>query len=145
MFSGSNKLTIDDKGRLAIPARVRTQLSDEYGKQIAVTLGPECIEIFPAAVFRRIAEAIPKIADRNKRVLMMRMFVGNAVESELDAQGRVVVPPLLRERMKIALGSEVMLVGQFDRFELWPEAAWNASTDAGQASYADAYAALTDL
>lgn len=143
MFSGSNKLTIDDKGRLAIPARVRTQLSDEYGKQIAITLGPECIEIFPAAVFRRIAEAIPRIADRNKRVLMMRMFVGNAVESELDAQGRVLVPPLLRERMQ--LGSEVVLVGQFDRFELWPEAAWNASTDAGQASYADAYAALSDL
>lgn len=143
MFSGSNKLTIDDKGRLAIPARLRTQLTDEYGKQIAITLGPECIEIFPAAVFRKKADAIPRIADRNKRVLMMRMFVGNAVESELDAQGRVLVPPLLRERMQ--LGSDVMLVGQYDRFELWPEAAWNASNAAGQASYADAYAALSEL
>jgi MraZ protein len=140
MFSGSNKLTIDDKGRLAIPARVRGQLSDEYGKQIAITLGPECIEIYPAAVFRRIAEAIPKIADRGKRMLMMRMFVGNAVESELDAQGRVLIPNMLRERMQ--LGSDVVLVGQLDRFELWPEAAWNASNDAGQASYADACAAL---
>ncbi len=140
MFAGSNKLTIDDKGRLAIPARLRAQLADEYGKQIAVTLGPECIEVYPATVFRRIAEAIPKIADRPKRMLMMRLFVGNAVEAELDAQGRVLVPPMLRERMN--LGSDVVLVGQFDHFELWPEAAWNASTDAGQAGYADAYAAL---
>jgi MraZ protein len=140
MFSGSHKLTIDEKGRLAIPARLRTQLSDEYGKQIAITLGPECIEIFPAAVFRKIAEAIAKTPDRSKRVLMMRLFVGNAVETELDAQGRVLVPPMLREHTK--LGSDVVLAGQVDRFELWPEASWNASLDAGQASYADAFASV---
>jgi MraZ protein len=140
MFSGSHKLTIDDKGRLAIPSRLRTQLSDEYGKQIAITLGPECIEIFPAAVFRSIAEAIAKTPDRNKRVLMLRLFVGNAVETELDAQGRVLVPPMLRERMK--LGSNVVLAGQVDRFELWPEAAWDASNDDGQANYAEAFASV---
>ena len=140
MFAGSNKLTIDDKGRLAIPARLRTQLADEYGKQIAITLGPECVEIYPAAVFRRIAEAIPKIADRAKRMTMLRLFVGNAVEVELDAQGRVLVPTMLRERMQ--LDSEVVLVGQIDHFELWSEAQWTASTGEAQASYADAYAAL---
>ncbi len=140
MFAGSNKLTIDDKGRLAIPARLRTQLADEHGKQIAITLGPECIEVYPAAVFRRIAEAIPKIPDRAKRMLMQRLFVGYAVESELDAQGRVVVPPILRELKQ--LGGEVVLVGQIDHFELWAEAQWTASTSEAQASYADAYAAL---
>lgn len=140
MFAGSSQLTIDDKGRLAIPARLRTQLAEEYGKQIAITLGPEAIEVYPAQVFRRIAEAIPKIADRPKRMLMQRLFVGHAVESELDAQGRVLVPTMLRERMK--LGSDVVLVGQIDHFELWPAAQWTASTDEAQAGYADAYAAL---
>lgn len=140
MFSGSSKLTIDDKGRLAIPARLRTQLADEYGKQIAITLGPECIELYPAAVFRRIAESILKIQDRAKRVQMQRLFVGHAVESELDGQNRVLVPPMLRERIR--LGSEVVLVGQIDHFELWPEALWTQSTDEAQASYADAFAAL---
>jgi MraZ protein len=140
MFSGTHKLTIDDKGRLAIPARVRAQLADEYGKQIAITLGPECVEIYPSPVFRRIADGILKVRDRAKRVLMQRMFVGNAVEAELDAQGRVNVPPLLRDTK--GLGTEVVLVGQIDHFELWPEAAWAASNRDGQASYADAFAAL---
>lgn len=143
MFAGSSRLTIDDKGRLAIPARLRAQLADEYGKQIAVTLGPECIDIYPAAVFRRIAESIPMIADRAKRVLMQRLFVGYAVESEIDAQGRIVVPPMLRELK--TLGSDVVLVGQIDHFELWPEAQWNAATAELQVSYADAFAALSVL
>jgi len=143
MFAGSSRLTIDDKGRLAIPARLRAQLADEYGKQIAVTLGPECIDIYPAPVFRRIAESIPKIPDRAKRVLMQRLFVGYAVESEIDAQGRIVVPPMLRELK--TLGSDVVLVGQIDHFELWPEAQWTATTADAQVSYADAFAALSVL
>jgi MraZ protein len=140
MFSGTHKLTIDDKGRLAIPSRVRTQLGDEFGKQIAITLGPECVEIYPSQVFRRIAEAILKIRDRAKRVQMQRLFVGNAVETEFDTQGRVNLPPLLRQAK--GLGSDVVLVGQIDHFELWPEAAWAASNLEGQASYAEAFAAL---
>jgi len=140
MFAGSNRLTIDDKGRLAIPARLRAQLGDEYGKQIAVTLGPECIEIYPAPVFRKMAEAIPKIADRAKRMLVQRMFVGFAVESEIDNQGRIVVPPVLREKMII--GTDVMLVGAIDHFELWPSAQWLSAATESQPSYADAFAAL---
>ena len=58
----------------------------------------------------------------------------------VDAYTYSELDTVLRERMN--LGSEVVLVGQFDHFELWPEAAWNASNDAGQAGYADAYAAL---
>jgi MraZ protein len=140
MFSGSNRLTIDEKGRLAIPARLRAQLADEYGKQIAITLGPESIEIYPQQVFRQKAEAILKIAERAKRVLMQRLFVGYAVESEPDAQGRVVIPNILRELK--TLGSDVVLVGQIDHFELWPESQWTASTSEAQTSYADAFAAL---
>jgi MraZ protein len=141
MFAGSYKVTIDDKGRLAIPARLRNQLSDEHGKQIAITLGPECIEVYPAGEFRRIAEAIPKIADRAKRMQVQRLFVGYAVESELDAQGRVLVPAMLRDLKQ--LGAEAVLVGQLTHFELWSEAQWMATTTEGQASYADAFAALT--
>ena len=104
MFSGSNKLTIDDKGRLAIPARVRTQLSDEYGKQIAVTLGPECIEIFPAAVFRRIAEAIPKIADRNKRVVPEFVTAADGTEKSglVGRQMLTVIPCAAAMAMRAA-------------------------------------------
>jgi MraZ protein len=140
MFAGSSKLTIDDKGRLAIPSRLRAQLIEDYGKQVAITLGPECIEIYPAEVFRRMADAILKIPDRAKRVTMQRLFVGHAVPMELDGQGRVLIPPMLREAKQ--LGTEVVLAGVNDHFELWPEAAWTTSMQAAQATYADAFAAL---
>ena len=140
MFAGSNRLTIDDKGRLAIPARLRALLGDEYGKQVAVTLGPESIEIYPAPVFRRMAQAIPKIEDRAKRMVVMRNFVGYAVESEIDGQGRIVVPTVLRELK--SLGTDVMLVGAIDHFELWTAAQWLAATTESQPTYADAFAAL---
>jgi MraZ protein len=140
MFAGTHKLTMDDKGRLAIPARLRTQLSETHGKQIVVTLGPESIEMYPVPEFRRIAEAIAKIPERPKRMQVERLFVGHAVEIELDAQGRVLVPTVLRERMQ--LGNEVVLVGLSNRLELWPEAQWNATTTEGLANYADAFAAL---
>lgn len=140
MFAGSNRLTIDDKGRLAVPSRVRVQLAEEYGKQLAITLGPECIEIYPSPVFRRKAEAAQKIADRGKRMQMLRLFVGHAVESELDGQGRVLIPQMLRERL--AVGADVVLAGVADHFELWPAAQWNASTDSAMAGYAEAFAAL---
>lgn len=142
MFAGSNRLTIDDKGRLAIPARVRGQLADEYGRQIAVTLGPECIEIYPAQVFRQVAEKLSKIPDRSKRMVAQRMFVGYAIESELDAQGRIVVPPTLRSHDDSRLGSDVMLVGAINHFELWPAAQWLAVTTESLPTYADAFAAL---
>ena len=141
MFAGSNRLTIDDKGRLAVPARLRAQLGDEYGKQLTVTLGPECIEVYPAPVFRKMAEQIPKIADRAKRMLVQRLFLGNAVESEIDGQGRIVVPSLLRD-MK-ALGADVVLVSAYDHFELWSYSQWQANNTEGQQNYADAFAALS--
>jgi len=140
MFAGSNRLTIDDKGRLAVPARLRAQLGDEFGKQLTVTLGPECVEIYPAPVFRKMAEQIPKIAERAKRMLVQRLFLGNAVESEIDGQGRIVVPTLLRD-MK-ALGTDVVLVGAYDHFELWSYTQWQANNTESQQNYADAFAAL---
>ncbi|WP_295687692.1 hypothetical protein, partial [uncultured Nevskia sp.] len=90
--------------------------------------------------FRKMAEQIPKIADRAKRVLVQRLFLGNAVESEIDGQGRISVPSLLRD-MK-ALGTDVVLVGAYDHFELWSYAQWQANNSEGQIHYADAFAAL---
>ncbi len=112
----------------------------DYGRQIAVTLGPECIEIYPSAVFRRIVEAIHKIPDRAKRVQVQRLFVGYAVESELDGQGRILVPTMLRDLK--ALETDVVLAGQTDHLELWPSALWFSSTAEGQTGYADAFAAI---
>ena len=123
MFAGSHLLTVDDKGRLAIPARVRQQLADEYGLQVFITRGPQTsIEIYPPTVFRAIAEQIQNLEDRRAADMLKEVFVGHAVDTEIDKQGRVLLPQVLRKHARI--DHSVRLVGQFNRLDLWAEDLW---------------------
>ena len=142
MFSGSLKVTIDDKGRLAIPTRYRGLLADGYGKQVVVTMSPECTVIYPLSEFRGIVERIPAITDRPTRMAMHRLFLGSALEQELDAQGRVQIPLLLRERMGLPNGGDAVLVGLTNYFELWSEAHWAEASSSAMGSLKDAFAVL---
>lgn len=124
MFAGSHSLTVDDKGRLAVPARFRQPLADECQSQLVITMGHEaCLQIYPAPEFARIAESIEAMDDHEKAELLKRAFVGRAVETEIDKQGRVALPPILRRLAK--LESAVVLVGQINRFELWADEKWS--------------------
>jgi division/cell wall cluster transcriptional repressor MraZ len=89
MFAGSHLLTVDDKGRLAIPARFRAQLLEKYGPQVYITRSYQaCVEIYPASEFRAVVEQIDQMADRRKADLATRAFIGHAEETEIDRQGR---------------------------------------------------------
>ena len=124
MFAGTHQLTVDDKGRLAIPARFRAQLDEQCQSQLVITMGPQpCIEIYPAPEFQRLAQDIQAMEDRRKADLLKQVFIGFAVETEVDKQGRVLLPPMLRKRVR--LNSSAVLMGQFSRFDVWAEDAWN--------------------
>ena len=138
MFAGSHQLSIDDKGRLAIPARFRAQLD---GSNVFVTRAHKpCLEVYPATEFQRIAEQIENLADQRKADLLKEVFVGNAVETEVDKQGRMLLPQLLRRHA--ALDGRVMVVGQIKRFDVWAEAAWNKKSEQSEAELADAFALI---
>jgi MraZ protein len=143
MFAGSHLLTIDDKGRLAIPARVRQQLADDYeGLELFITRSHKpCIEIYPAAEFRAVADQIQNLDDRRAADLLKEVFIGNAVETEVDKQGRVLLPQLLRRHAH--LESSAVLVGQITHLDIWAEAAWNERYGESQAQdLASAFALL---
>jgi MraZ protein len=124
VFTGSYPLTIDEKGRLAVPARFRAGIVEEFGSQIVITMGPQrCLELLPAPVFREVVKSITDMPSGKVRLLRQR-FIGHAVESEIDKQGRVMLPQVLRAQA--GLDGSVVLVGNIDRFELWSESAWNA-------------------
>ena len=148
MFAGSYSLAVDEKGRIAIPARFRQQLSDENGGvPLFITIGPKpCLEIYPAPEFQRLAAEIQNLEDRKTADLLKQVFIGFAVETETDKQGRVVLPPLLRKRVQ--LNGSAMLVGQITRFDVWAEDEWMRRFGGGPdsqlspASLEDAFAAL---
>ena len=124
MFAGSHQLTIDDKGRLAIPARFRQRFSEQSGMQVVITKGPDqCLEIYPLPEFQRITQQIDEMDDREDAELLKFAFVGLAVEAEIDKQGRVSLPAMLRRQAE--LESSAVLVGQINRLDLWSESLWS--------------------
>lgn len=128
MFSGSTELSVDEKGRIAVPARYRAELAETCNFQVVVTQGPEDpLEIYPAPVFQRHAKAIQEMDDRVAAEELLNRFIGLAIHTEVDKQGRLLVPPSLRRRAK--LDGTVMLVGKIERFELWSLDLWSKHFD----------------
>jgi len=116
MFQGPAALTLDGKGRLAMPARHRELLAAMGSSQLTITKHPEgSLMIFPRSAwegFRDRVAALPMEASGWKRV-----FLGNAMDVEIDAQSRFLVPPELRA--SAGLVRDVMLLGMGSHFELW--------------------------
>lgn len=116
MFQGASSISLDAKGRLSVPTRYRDVLSATAAGQLTITKHPHgCLMIFPRPeweAFRaRIAE-LPMSAQWWKRI-----FLGNAMDCELDASGRVLVAPELRAAAGITKGA--VLLGMGNHFELW--------------------------
>lgn len=123
MFTGSHELTIDDKGRLAIPARYRQQLADTCDSQLVITMGPDpCLEVFPAPEFQRLAVGIQNMEDHETAEVLKNCFIALACEAEIDKQGRVLLPPMLRRRAR--LNGSAVLMGKISRFDLWAGDLW---------------------
>lgn len=124
MLIGQFNHTIDDKNRLSLPAKFR----QEMGKKVVITPGLDsCLFIFTMKQWETISE---RLSVNENSMLQAdnrgfnRYLLGGAVEVEVDAVGRMLVPEYLRERAK--LDQKVVFIGVRDRVELWGEAAWNS-------------------
>jgi transcriptional regulator MraZ len=116
IFQGASALSLDAKGRLAVPARHRDALAALCSGQLTLTKHPEgCLMVFPRPAwetFRDKVAALPMSASGWKRI-----FLGNAMDVEIDATSRVLVSPELRAAA--GLSKDVMLLGMGSHFELW--------------------------
>ena len=130
MFRGENKVTLDAKGRLAMPTRYREGLVADAAGQLIVTVdhAERCLLIYALPDWEEIERKLSKLPalDPVARSLQ-RLLIGHASDVELDSAGRVLIPPNLRDYA--ALTRDVVLSGQGTRFELWDEALWSAQRD----------------
>ncbi len=116
VFQGASSLAIDAKGRLSVPTRHREVLQLLCGGRLTVTKHPEgCLMLFPRPtweLFRDKVAALPMSAAGWKRV-----FLGNAMDVEIDSAARVLISPELRK--SAGLDKDVVLLGMGSHFELW--------------------------
>ena len=111
VFIGEYPQTVDAKFRVNVPAGFRTEL----GQTFVVAKGINCIALYPAAEWEGF---LSKITERKK----LLFFTSGSRECELDTQGRVVVPPNMREYLN--LGKEITVVGAYKHVEIWNREAW---------------------
>ena len=125
MFLGSHAINMDAKGRMAIPTKIRESLSTYCAGRIVVTAHTEerCLLVYPESQWQEILPKIESLPSFNKVARRaQRLLIGYATPLEMDASGRILVPPTLREYA--GLEKKLMLVGQGKKFELWSESRW---------------------
>jgi MraZ protein len=126
MFRGANAVTLDAKGRMAMPIRFREQIVERSRGHLVATVdrADRCLLIYPLPDWELIEQKLVKLPTLNAATRrLQRLMIGHATELELDGNGRILIPPTLREYA--SLSRNAMLIGQGGRFELWDEAHWN--------------------
>jgi MraZ protein len=136
MFLGTHSPRLDDKGRMFLPAKYREDLAGG----VVITKGQErCLYVFPAEEFARITEALRAAPVTAKAVRdYSRVFFASASDEVPDKQGRVTIPPGLRDYA--GLQRECVVIGANTRLEIWDSAAWTAYL----ANQEDAFSAASE-
>jgi MraZ protein len=127
LYRGVTQLTLDAKGRLAIPSKHRDALAVD-GAPMVLTADPSrCLLLYPRAAWEPIQERLMSFSSFDERIRsLQRLIVGHADDVNVDSAGRILVPGALRQYAR--LDKHVMFVGQGNKFELWDEAAWAQQT-----------------
>ena len=141
MFIGEYQHSIDQKGRIAVPAKFRSQL----GTGVVVTRGLDhCLFIYTETEWQELAQklvALP-LTQANSRAFVRLMLAG-AMQVSLDSQGRIRLPDYLREYA--GLNKEAVIAGLFNRVEIWDKQKWQEYKARTEAESDEIAEKLTDL
>ena len=125
MFRGINSIILDNKGRLSLPARYRDALLVAERTQLVATIDTEetCLLLYPALEWSAIEAKLQNLPSFNPIVRrIQRLLIGHATDLELDSNGRLLLPNILREYAQ--LDKKIVLIGQSNKFEIWNEMLW---------------------
>lgn len=119
MFRGIFHNTVDDKGRVNIPARFREQIKTDHELPLVLTLGfDQCLFLYTMDAWKKIEAQLASLDTLNPEVRQfVRTILRATDEVEIDQQGRIVVSPVLRK--EAGLGKSVVIVGMLHRIEIW--------------------------
>lgn len=141
MFMGEYQHTIDDKGRLIMPAKFR----EDLGEKFVITKGLDgCLFIYPEQEWKVLEEKLRTLPfTRADARAFSRFFFSGATECELDKQGRVLLPGNLRSYSNLI--KEVLIIGVSSRVEIWSKETWEEYNNQTQQSYEELAEKLVDF
>ncbi len=123
MFTGRYTHTIDKKGRVSIPSKFREVLSSGYDESLVLTNYLNCLYAYPSAEWKKLLKKFEQLNQFETTTEdFLRFFVSAAETCSIDRQGRILVPPDLRQYAR--LEKEVTFVGIAHRIEIWNTTSW---------------------
>ena len=141
MFIGQYEHSVDQKGRLAIPSKFRKGLSDGA----VATRGLDgCLFLFSRSKWQKIAESVGQLPEtKSSARVYARLILAGASELEFDNQGRAIIPGYLRKYAGI--GSSAVVIGLYDRLEIWSKTKWNKYVEKNEAKAAEIVEELSNF
>jgi len=141
MFTGEFQHTLDGKGRVIIPSKLR----DGLGERFVITRGlDQCLFVYPNSEWVRLEQKLKQLPfTKSDSRAFTRLFFSGAMEVEADKQGRILIPNNLREYAGIE--KEVMFIGVSNRVEVWSEDAWKGYFDQANENYEELAEKLVDF
>ena len=123
MFRGRFDIFIDEKGRVAVPAKLREVLRGQFDERLIVTNYDNCLWAYPVSVWQDLEKKISLLPQFLEEVkALQRVFISAACECPFDKQGRILLPPSLRAYAE--LEKDVVVVGMTQRIEIWSKKRW---------------------
>lgn len=135
---------MDSKGRVSIPSKFREILSEKYSESLIVTNFDKCLVCYPIEEWDALERKASQLPQLKKEVkAFQRFFISGATECPLDAQGRILIPPALREFAD--LGKDVVLVGMLKKIEVWSKVRWKETFAQSQKKFEEFADVLAEL
>lgn len=145
MFRGRYEHQVDHKGRTSLPARFRELLAARGDERVIITCGLDpCLVAYPVTEWQAFEERLAKLPRFEPHVVRIkRLYVSGAVETPVDKNGRILLPPTLRAHA--GLERDILFAGMVDHIEIWSRERFRADAQATDEERAVLAKALADL
>ncbi|MCW8355465.1 MAG: division/cell wall cluster transcriptional repressor MraZ [Marinomonas sp.] len=130
MFRGIHQVSVDVKGRMSLPARLRDDLAQYDDDGVVVTIDPvsRCLLLYPLSEWELIQQKLDKLPTFQPQARrLQRLLVGHATDLEVDKAGRILLPAPLREFAR--LDKKITILGQGKKLEIWSQEEWEAQRE----------------
>ena len=125
VFQGEYDHSVDDKGRVIIPTKLRSSIGDRFYMTKGLN---NCIFIYTEAEYKNLTEMLQKQRQLDEHTMVLQRFF-TSTESSVDSQGRVAIPSKLRDWAKIGDQGDVVIIGTTNRIEIWSRVNWENYND----------------
>lgn len=145
MLRGISPISLDAKGRLAVPSRYRARIQALCEGRLVATISTldRCLLLYPLNEWEVVEAKLRELSDFDPLGRRTRqMMIGHATDLDMDSNGRILVAPMLREYAGIE--RQVVLVGEGNKFQIWDDAAWKAVREEWLAKVGDETTELSD-